>query len=45
HIRRRAREKDALKKQNYIQKYARIGDALQSILLISDAERAEVVPT
>ncbi|MBK7669929.1 MAG: DNA topoisomerase VI subunit B [bacterium] len=46
HIRRRAREKDALKKQNYIQKYIpHIGDALQSILLISDAERAEVVAT
>ncbi len=46
HIRRRAREKDALKKQSYIQKYIpHIGDALQSILAISDAERAEVVAT
>ena len=46
HIRRRAREKDALKKQSYIQKYIpHIGDALQSILAISDVERAEVVAT
>lgn len=46
HIRRRAREKDALKKQNYIQKYIpHIGDALQSILLISDTEREEVIAT
>lgn len=46
HIRRRAREKDALKKQSYIQKYIpHIGDALQSILAISDAERAEVITT
>ncbi len=46
HVRRRAREKDALKKQSYIQKYIpHIGDALQSILAISDAERAEVVTT
>ena len=39
HIRRRAREKDALKKQSYIQKYIpHIGDALQEILAISDSE-------
>ncbi len=46
HVRRRAREKDALKKQSYIQKYIpHIGDALQSILAISDAERSEVIVT
>jgi len=46
HVRRRAREKDALKKQSYIQKYIpHIGDALQEILLISDAEKDEVIVT
>ncbi|MCB1184283.1 DNA topoisomerase VI subunit B [bacterium] len=46
HIRRRAREKDALKKQSYIQKYIpHIGDALQEILLISDQEKDEVIAT
>jgi len=46
HIRRRAREKDALKKQSYIQKYIpHIGDALQEILLLSEPEREEVIET
>ena len=46
HIKRRAREKDAMKKQSYIQKYIpHIGDALQEILLISDTEREEVIAT
>ncbi len=46
HINRRAREKDALKKQNYIQKYIPfIGEALQEILGIDDVEREEVVAT
>jgi len=46
HIKRRAREKDALKKQSYIQKYIpHIGEALQEILLISDDEKEEVVAT
>ena len=46
HINRRARERDALKKQSYIQKYIpHIGDALQEILGISDTEREEVITT
>jgi len=46
HIKRRAREKDALKKQSYIQKYIpHIGDALQEIMLISDGEKNEVIET
>ncbi len=46
HINRRAREKDALKKQSYIQKYIPfIGEALQEILGIDDAERDEVIAT
>ncbi len=46
YINRRAREKDALKKQSYIQKYIpHIGDALQEILGISDPEREEVIAT
>lgn len=46
HINRRAREKDALKKQSYIQKYIpHIGDALQEILGISETERDEVIET
>ncbi len=46
HIKRRAREKDALKKQSYIQKYIpHIGEALQEILLISDGEKDEVIAT
>ncbi|MFN2371475.1 MAG: DNA topoisomerase VI subunit B [Candidatus Krumholzibacteriia bacterium] len=44
HINRRLREKDAFKKQSYIQKYIpHIGDALQEILLLSDPEREEVI--
>jgi len=44
HINRRAREKDALKKQNYIVKYIPfIGEALQEILGIDDAEREDVI--
>jgi len=44
HINRRAREKDAAKKQSYIQKYIpHIGDALQEILMLSDGEREEVI--
>ena len=46
HIRRQAREKDALKKQDYIQKYIpHIGEALQEILAITDAEKDEVIVT
>ncbi len=46
HIKRRAREKDALMKQSYIQKYIpHIGEALQEILLISDEEKDEVIAT
>jgi DNA topoisomerase-6 subunit B len=46
HVKRRAREKDALKKQSYIQKYIpHIGEALQEILAISDVEKDEVIAT
>jgi len=46
HINRRAREKDALNKQKYIVKYIPfIGEALQEILGIDDAEREDVVAT
>ncbi|MBD3221246.1 DNA topoisomerase VI subunit B [bacterium] len=46
HINRRRREADAAKKQSYIQKYIpHIGDALQEILAIDDAEREDVVAT
>ena len=46
HVKRQAREKDALKKQSYIQKYIpHIGEALQEILAISDAEKEEVIAT
>ncbi len=46
YVKRRAREKDALKKQSYIQKYIpHIGDALQEILLFSDGEKDEVIAT
>ena len=44
HINRRAREKDALKKQSYIQKYIpHIGDALQEILAFDDGDKDEVI--
>ena len=46
HVKRQAREKDALKKQSYIQKYIpHIGEALQEILAISDAEKEEIITT
>ncbi len=46
HIRRRAREKDALKKQSYIQKYIpHIGDALQEILALGESDREEIIAT
>jgi DNA topoisomerase-6 subunit B len=46
HIRRRAREADAAKKQSYIQKYIpHIGDALQEILAITDGEKDEIITT
>ncbi len=45
-IRRREREKDAAKKQSYIQKYIpHIGDALQEILGIGDLEKDEIIST
>ncbi len=44
HIGRRVRERDALKKQSYIQQYIpHIGDALQEILTLSDQQRGDVV--
>lgn len=46
HVRRQVREKEAWKKQSYIQKYIpHIGDALQEILALRDAERVEIVET
>ena len=46
HIRHQAREKDAAKKQSYIQKYIpHIGDALQEILSLDAAEREEIIVT
>jgi DNA topoisomerase-6 subunit B len=46
HIKRRAREADAAKKQSYIQKYIpHIGEALQEILAISDGEKEEIITT
>ena len=45
-IRRRVREREALKKKSYIQKYIpHIGDALRDILSLSEAEREEIVAT
>lgn len=44
HIRRRVREKDALKKQSYIQKYIpHIGDALREMLELSEGDREEII--
>jgi DNA topoisomerase-6 subunit B len=44
HIKRRRREADAEKKKSYIQKYIpHIGDALQEILSLNDAEREDVI--
>ncbi len=46
HVRRQVREKEAWKKQSYIQKYIpHIGDALQEILALKDPERVEIVET
>jgi len=46
HIRRRVRERDALKKQSYIQKYIpHIGDALKDILGLQEDEREEIIAT
>jgi len=46
HIRRRVREKDALKKQGYIQKYIpHIGDALQDMLHLDSEAREQIIAT
>jgi len=46
HIRRRVRERDALKKQSYIQKYIpHIGDALRDMLGLAETDREEIVVT
>ncbi len=46
YIRRRVREKDALKKQSYIQKYIpHIGIALQEILNLEEIEKEEIITT
>ena len=46
HIRRRVREKDALKKQSYIQKYIpHIGDALRDMLELDEAAREDIIVT
>ncbi len=46
HIRREVREHEAWKKQSYIQKYIpHIGDALQEILALRDADRVAIVET
>lgn len=46
YIRRRVREKDALKKQSYIQKYIpHIGIALQEILDLDDSEKEKIIAT
>ncbi len=45
-IRRRVREREALKKKSYIQKYIpHIGDALRDILSLSEQQREEIVAT
>jgi len=45
-IRRRVREREALKKKSYIQKYIpHIGDALRDILALSDRQREEIIAT
>jgi DNA topoisomerase-6 subunit B len=44
HLRRRARVEDELKKRAYIDKYIpHIGEALQEMLEITDAEKAKVI--
>ncbi len=46
HIRRRVREREALKKQSYIQKYIpHIGDALRDILGLKEDEREDIIVT
>ena len=46
HIRRRVREKDALKKQSYIQKYIpHIGDALRDMLGLDEPAREDIIAT
>jgi DNA topoisomerase-6 subunit B len=46
HINRRVRERDALKKKSYIEKYIpHIGDALQEILALSDRQRSRIIDT
>ena len=46
HIRRRVRERDALKKQSYIQKYIpHIGDALRDMLDLAEGDREEIIAT
>ena len=44
HIRKEVRQREALQKQSYIQKYIpHIGDALQEILLLTDRQRGQVI--
>jgi DNA topoisomerase-6 subunit B len=44
HLRRRARVEDELKKRSYIDKYIpHIGEALQEMLKLSDAEKDKVI--
>jgi DNA topoisomerase VI subunit B len=46
HIRRRVRERDALKKQSYIQKYIpHIGDALRDMLDLAEGDREKIITT
>jgi DNA topoisomerase-6 subunit B len=46
HISRQVRQRDAAKKQSYIQKYIpHIGDALQEILALSDHQRGKIIDT
>ena len=45
-INRRVRERDALKKQSYIQLYIpHIGDALQEILALNERQRTKIIDT
>ncbi len=44
--RRRVRERDALKKQSYIQKYIpHIGDALRDMLDLAEGDREKIITT
>jgi DNA topoisomerase-6 subunit B len=46
HIRREVRQREAMQKQSYIQKYIpHIGDALQEILALSNGQRGEIIDT